>query len=79
MSTERRHIKYQKLIAAGCSRSQIRALMQPGAPILWHKDSNGQLYPLDGRREKTGKYWFTRMLKTSMFEPLGKSHKLAMS
>lgn len=78
MNKERRHIKYRKLRAAGCSERQIKALMQPGAPVLWHKDSNGQLYPLDGRRE-TGKHWFTRMLKTSTFEPLGKSHKLAIS
>ena len=44
--------------------------MQPGAPVLWHEDEHGQLYPLDGRRE-TGKHWFTRMLKTATYKPVG--------
>lgn len=71
MSKERRHIKYRKLVTAGCSREQIKALMQPNAPILWHRDKNGKLYPLDGRRE-AGVHWFSRMLIRATFEPIVK-------
>lgn len=67
MSKERRHIKYRRLVEAGCSKEQIKALMQPGAPTLWHADENGQYYPLDGGRD-LHQCWFTKMLRKATWK-----------
>ena len=70
---ESRHIKYRKLVEAGCSKEQIKALMLPGAPTLWHEDEHGLLYPLDGRRN-IRQNWASRAFENATFKPAGKSH-----
>lgn len=67
MSKERRHIKYRRLVEAGCSKEQIKALMEPGAPILCHADKHGQYYPLNGKRD-IHRHWFTKMLRKATWK-----------
>lgn len=67
---DRRHIRYRKLVEAGCSKEQIKALMLPGAPTLWHEDKCGKLYPLDGKRD-TKRNWASRAFKNATFKSIG--------
>lgn len=67
---DRRHIRYRRLVEAGCSKEQIKALMQPGAPTLWHKDENGLMYPLDGRRDRR-RHWASEVFKNATFKLIG--------